>query len=144
MQGGFVAQLRIEGSQHEEGAGVRLHVAHVEVGILIRAADVVDVLLPHLIDGLVLAPPVDHPSVQRVGLPVDYGAVVPSTVWVRALESVLELERQRFHLELGEVFARVVDRLLRSRGYLRLSSLNQFPVSELGSGSDQRHQVSAG
>ena len=43
-----------------------------------------------------------------------------------------------------EVSSRVVDRLLRSRGYLRFGSLNQFPVSELGSGSYQRHQVRSG
>ncbi len=43
-----------------------------------------------------------------------------------------------------EISSRVVDRLLRSRGYLLLSSLNQLSVSELGSGSNQRHQVRSG
>ena len=43
-----------------------------------------------------------------------------------------------------EISSNLVDRLLRSRGYLLLSSFYQLSVCELGSGSDQRHQVSAG
>jgi hypothetical protein len=45
---------------------------------------------------------------------------------------------------LSEVFANVVDRLLRSRGDLLLSSFYQLPVPELGSCSNQRYQMSAG
>jgi hypothetical protein len=44
----------------------------------------------------------------------------------------------------SEVFANLVDRLLRSRGDLLLSSFYQLPVPELGSCSNQRYQMSAG
>lgn len=43
-----------------------------------------------------------------------------------------------------EVSSNLVDRLLRSRGDLLLASFYQLSVFELGSGSHQRHQMSAG
>ncbi len=64
-------------------------------------------------------------------------------MWSRLLASQ-EARYIREQEEAAEISSRVVDRLLRSRGYLRFGSLNQLPVCELGSGSYQRHQVSAG
>jgi 2-keto-3-deoxy-L-rhamnonate aldolase RhmA len=43
---------------------------------------------------------------------------------------------------VAEVSSNVVDRLLRSRGYLLLASFDQLSVSELGSSPHQCHQVS--
>src|SRR5215207_6831526 len=85
-----------------------------------------------------------HPSAWRDCMKkgrrvlVRYSSTHEKTLPNRSILCPMELYRTG-----DEVFARVVDRVLRSRGGLLLAPFDQFPVLELSSGPHQRHQVSA-